>query len=231
MKPREINLAAQSRLNVDEDRSEAQVGQKRTFEHIGDLGFAFIGEMLGVNALNNLPGRGGAVLDFAANEFRARGAALGMSPQQLDKAFEDVEEQYRKGARECESPIERDTLAALLTARWHEAFATMPPKVHIPGVDPIVPAGDLVIVPQMAFVRFRVDFMVMALVGDRRQMMAIECDGNEHHADKAKDILRDGYLASWGIPTFRAAGKDIYADPHLAISEAVNSLNEWRCRQ
>lgn len=211
-------------------REEAPVARRQTFHQIGDVGYNIVTKGLGIDALGNNMGRGTATLDLNMLSFRKRLAALGMSVEQFAQAEELARATYAWGQQLCESPIERDVLAALLVTQWHEGFWTVPPRVHAPKSQPEMPAGDLVIVPQMAFVRFRVDFMVIATSSDYRKMFAVECDGADFHKDPEKDRARDLYLSSWDIPTFRIKGTDIVAEAEDAIREVVNCVNEWRAK-
>lgn len=209
-------------------REDPYVERRQTFNAIGDVGFNIVAEAIGQKALVNNTGRGSLALDFGENAFRQRMASLGFSVAQMEQATEELKRSYAMGQQLCESPIERDVLAALLTGRWQERFVSVPPKVHAAKSQDELPKGDLVIVPQMAFVRFRVDFMLVAIAGAERQMVAVECDGAEYHRDVAKDVARSHYLASWGIPTFRMTGTAIFNEPGDAIAPVVAWLNDWR---
>jgi very-short-patch-repair endonuclease len=207
---------------------EGRVARHQTMQQIGDVGFNLITKAIGMAKLGNNMGRGTTALDFGAAGFAHRAAAMGLSAIQIDQKSEELRAAYEYGQSLCESPIERDVLAALLTAPWSAQFGTIPPRIHNTKLQDALPKGDLIIVPQMAFVRYRVDFMVLGVAGDARQMVAIECDGADYHQDHGKDALRAAYFASWGIPVCRFRGTEIYADPDSAIRSAVNLLNDWR---
>lgn len=127
----------------------------------------------------------------------------------------------------CESPIERVTLAGLLTHRWGRP--EQPPAVHDPTKDDMLrPAPDgLTIVPQARFLRHRLDFALVAEWGGTQHIVGIECDGEDFHKGIA-DRERDLYLASWGIPCFRLRGKAITSNIHDALAPISAALLSWR---
>lgn len=128
----------------------------------------------------------------------------------------------------CESPIEQMMLAAL-------AFMVMPgtdcfpPAIHDVMNGEPWPVKPVVIVPQFVISRYRLDFLVVV----SKTMIAIECDGRDHHTnliDRARDHGRDQYLKALGIKTLRYTGSWItrnqwkVADEIAAIAqEALES--------
>lgn len=212
---------------TSEDRSEREVARKQTFTQAGDAVMGALGAIFSRNALANNPGRGLANLDLGMATVRKRAAQMGMSPEQMAQAEREAHSAFAMGSGLCESPIERDALAALITSPWDASVNPLIPSIHSAKGDHFLPPGVLVIIPQMPFVRFRVDFMLVATKPGRWQMAALECDGKDYHQDWGKDAKRGGYLASWGIPLFRATGEALHADPDLAVREIVNFLNDW----
>jgi hypothetical protein len=63
-------------------------------------------------------------------------------------------------------------------------------------------AVDLVLYPQYPVGRYFVDF------ANPVAKVAIECDGEAFHQDKAKDAERDAKLAAMGWKVYRISGKD-----------------------
>lgn len=67
-------------------------------------------------------------------------------------------------------------------------------------------AVDIVMYPQFPVGRFFVDF------GNPAAKVAIECDGERWHLDKAKDARRDEELAALGWRVYRITGRDCLTD-------------------
>ena len=63
-------------------------------------------------------------------------------------------------------------------------------------------AVDAVMYPQYPAAGFFVDF------ANPKAKVAIECDGEEYHLDKAKDAKRDAKLQAHGWTVYRISGKD-----------------------
>jgi very-short-patch-repair endonuclease len=74
------------------------------------------------------------------------------------------------------------------------------------------------LIPQVEFGRARVDFLFD--LGERG-LFAIECDGKEFHADKAKDRARDKRLhEEHGVIVFRIEGRQLWRDNSTARAYA-----------
>lgn len=166
-----------------------------------------------------------SAFDAAASR---RASVLGLSPQQVSSRIGKAKERIRQCIGECESPIEKRLLPALVLANYGEQFLTFPAELHCPGIDDAPPKGDLIVIPQFAFIRYRLDFAIIAEVNDNRKIVAVECDGQEWHTDAMKDRNRDAYLAGFGIRTFRYTGKEIQADPLPLACEVATYLATWR---
>lgn len=161
---------------------------------------------------------------LAMSRFSPRTRRLGMSDQMVDAAHDAGQEALIRLYKAAESPIERALAPWLIFADYGPKFLTVPPIVNIPKEDGGVMAGDLVIVPQFAFAKYRVDFMIVGVVGRARHMVAVECDGQEYH-DPQKDRERDAYFRSWGIATVRATGEQIYTSPQMVAGRVSDALS------
>jgi hypothetical protein len=171
--------------------------------------------------LRDHPGKGLTALQMGFEHLRRRARTMELSEASTELAIQQAQTEFAKGEALCESPIERAMLAALITGEW-SGFATIPPRVHN-GMDKdeMLPWGDILIIPQMAFLRYRLDFGVLVRV-------AVECDGADFHNDYRRENLRVAYLKSWNIPVFKFTGKEIHADPHAAARKAILGVCQWR---
>lgn len=185
-------------------------------------------ELGGEDTLKRHPGKALTVLQLGMETLRKRARTMELA----ESSWADIEarayEEFKKGEGLCESPIERSMLAALVTGCW-SGFGTIPPRVHN-GMDKeeMLPKGDVIIVPQMAFLRYRLDFAVIIEVAGRQQIIAIECDGADFHTDYRRELLRVNYLKSWGIPVFKFTGSELHAEPLAAAHRAIVSICQWR---
>lgn len=177
--------------------------------------------------LRDKEGSAQTVFTLGLNGLGARAAGLGCSEEQIAQVMAEASRQFAKGLAICESPIERMVLAALITAKWPPAWLTLPPLVHDAKVDERMPVGDLIIVPQMAFIRYRFDFGLICEWDGFRHIVAIECDGADFHKDAAKDRWRELFLASWGVPVFRFTGREIHQDPYHVVETIVGKVCDW----
>jgi very-short-patch-repair endonuclease len=175
-------------------------------------------------SLDERAGSGLTTLDYGMSQLRERAADLGVPAGGMSDIEAKALAAFRYGCKVCESPIERTILAALITAPWR-GFGSLPPKVHLAREEPGLPQGDIIIVPQLAFVKYRFDFGIIAEIGGRREIIAVECDGAAFHNDKIKDGNRDKYLETWGIPTHRLSGTEIHNDPFMAVAFLVMETN------
>lgn len=182
--------------------------------------------------LKDHPGKGLSVLQLGMSGLDKRARSMEMSVENHERAVERAYAEYAKGEALCESPIERAMLAALLTAQW-TGFGTIPPRVHASmDKEEMLPAGDIVIVPQLAFLRYRLDFGVVLRLDDRPpQIVAVECDGADFHNDARRENLRVNYLKSWGVPVFKFTGREIHADPFAAAEKVSGGVGSWRALQ
>jgi hypothetical protein len=204
------------------------------FRNVGDaVGSALhgIGEDAGGrrHRLDEKFGKGLTTLDFGMVRIREHAALMGMNAEGIGYVERQTREQYAKAVTMTESPIERAMIAALLTGRW-AGCDTIPPVIHNAAKisTELLPPGDVVIVPQMAFVRFRLDFGVVIEKDGRRQVVAVECDGADFHQDAVHERFRDAYLHSWAVPTFRLKGSAIHEDAIAAADNLIASICAWK---
>lgn len=158
----------------------------------------------------------------------ARGPHYGIDANTTFKRIGTTELQIVAAWPLCESPIERVMLPALAFACYAEKFASFPAEVHSPKNGSAPPMGDLAVIPQLAFVRYRLDFGIMGSFRDHHIICAVECDGDEYHLDADKDAKRDAYLGVFGIKVFHFSGSDIVKDPHLCASQVAQFVASWR---
>lgn len=115
--------------------------------------------------------------------------------------------EFVKLAARCESPIERDLLAALLSDDFADEFEL---KLQHP-------AGNR-----------RIDIALFDLRS--KYKLAIECDGADYHTDAVAELRRDGELIAHGFVPIHVRGSDIAAKPigcSNAIFSIVYGLREW----
>src|SRR6185437_12020776 len=109
--------------------------------------------------LRTHPGKGRTTFDLGAHRLERHATEMGMRSDGVEYIRRLAWEQYQKAVPMLESPIERAMMGALITGRW-AGFVTIPPLVHDSRRDSreSLPPGDLVIVPQMALFKYRLDF-------------------------------------------------------------------------
>lgn len=167
------------------------------------------------------------VADSCARQCVKRGVGMGLAPAVSESFVVRAREKLTEVLNECESPIERRMLAALAFANYGN-FASFPAELHLPKKSAEPPRGDLVIIPQFAFVKMRLDFAIIGELHGVRKFVAVECDGEEYHTDADKDRLRDNYLRGFGFEVFRFRGADIQADPLPLATQVGMHLADWR---
>lgn len=181
--------------------------------------------------LRTHPGKGWTAFELGLPRLQHHAADLGLSPDGIKYVERVAREQFAKAIPILESPIERTMFGALITGRW-AAFESVPPRVHDSRRDAaeLLPVGDVIIVPQMAFIKYRLDFGLVLERNEHRQIVAVECDGVEFHRNEnaARDRIRNGYLGSWNIPTFRLKGSEIYEDAIRYADELIAELCHWK---
>lgn len=174
--------------------------------------------------------RGGAsyIIDRCIIVAKRRAQAMQIGPEDTERAITKSATDITLAFNQCESPIERRLLPALVFAYYGEQFSSFPAEVHCPKLDQAAPTGDIVVIPQFAFIRYRLDFAIIGEFGGFRKIVCVECDGAEFHVRQSADRQRDSYLKAFGIDVFRFSGKDIQADPLPLATRAADALIEWR---
>lgn len=122
----------------------------------------------------------------------------------------------------CESPIERLMMISLAYMPVLDGAGYLPSICDILH-DPFMDTEKLCVTPQFSLGRYRMDFYIQwdwrpETGGAKRA--CIECDGKEFHgADQwTTDKVRDGFLASFGVRTFRISGREIYKSEGLCAN-------------
>jgi hypothetical protein len=174
------------------------------------------------------PGKGHSTLKFGMPRLLGRASEMGMSDEALQRIEEKATENYVKGAPLCESPIERSMLAALLTGDWGDMGA-VPPALHDSSrtSTEMLPKCPVVIAPQLALIRFRLDFGIIVAKAGRMQIVAVECDGHDFHQDAIKESMRVAYLNSWDIPVFKFTGSELHDDAIRAADKVITGIHGW----
>lgn len=153
-------------------------------------------------------------------------AALGISPESVEILLAKTKADLAEKASLCESPIEQVMLVALAHMVVPETDC-FPPAIHHARSDEEWPVRPVVICPQFAIARYRLDFMVR-IPG---RWIAVECDGAEHHDSiegRVRDSKRDGYLEAMGIATIRYTGRWIYRNFEKVADEIAAIVREAR---
>lgn len=174
------------------------------------------------------PGKGHSTIKYGMPRLLGRAEALGITGEALETIEGLAISEFEKGSKLCESPIERSMLAALITGDWGDIGA-LPPRVHDAGraASEMLPKSPVVIVPQLAFVRFRLDFGLVIVKDRRLQMVAVECDGKEFHQDANKEAMRVAYLNSWNIPVFKFTGSDLFDNAINSADRVIAGIHDW----
>lgn len=177
-----------------------------------------------VEYLRGHPGKAMTQLNLLAPNYLKRAHSLGIDG---DQAIKLAYAQYVKGCSLCESPIERSMLAALIMGRW-PCLTSIPPLVHNSSdKNEMFPGGDIVIIPQMAFLRYRFDFGIVFEFEGTTEILCVECDGKEYHKDADKMRERNAYMVSWGIPTLRFTGSYLNTNAAGAVEIVVTQATKW----
>ena len=155
-----------------------------------------------------------AILDIAWRGMEGRLAKQGHE----DSAFlrRRAEQSFELGLKICESPIERAILPVLICGDYGDA---MDAPLRLCHASDLLPEENIVLVPQLPFVKYRLDFALVIRAKGAIKIVAVECDGIQYH--KENHIIRDGFLASWGVKTLHFDGKQIMSNP-FSISARVS---------
>ena len=163
----------------------------------------------------------------AVEHFRARRLSEGFGPNRVERDVAAARSSCERLRRFCESPIEHQ-IAPWLVCQNYGQWACGSPRAHVPKEDALPPDAGLLIIPQFAFARIRMDFALVAKLNEHLRIIAIECDGSAYH-DVTKDFRRDQYLAGWNIPTVRATGIEVSRNPRSFAERVARLVLDWAC--
>lgn len=156
--------------------------------------------------------------DMPLECFRARLRIAGLSSEAIANEERQARSAYEAGVNFCESPIEVALLRALVIADFANGTIGHTP-VHV-DLKAMMPEAPVVIVPQMKFGAYRLDFGLAVRAPHGVIWFAAECDGAGFHAAKP-DTLRDGVLASFGVETIRLSGREINRSPYTSAAKVA----------
>jgi hypothetical protein len=179
----------------------------------------------GEDPLKGHPGRSLDILKYGAERLEAHAIKLGLDwPETRRTAIE----QMQKGSTLCESPIERNILAALVTGAWPSCLTGHPLVHNAKDYAEAFPRCAVVIVPQMALLRYRADLGIVATRYDGAPaLFVIECDGKAFHQDAAKDALRDAYFQALGAKVMRVSGRIANEAPISIADIIISKIDGW----
>lgn len=182
----------------------------------------------GVDPIKGHPGRSRDILRFGLPRFEAHVARVTDTFAITDEARASIDAEFAKGEALCESPIERNLLAALITGDWPACRALHPAVHDAKNYDEPFPRCEVVIVPQMMMLRYRLDLgLVVGRLDAKPLLIGIECDGKQFHQDAQKDRERDAYFFALGVRVIRIGGAALNQHP-IAIADAlIDQVGEW----
>jgi very-short-patch-repair endonuclease len=135
---------------------------------------------------------------------------------------------YDRGQKLCESPIERNLLAALVTGDWPMCRQVLPAVHNAKNYDEAFPLNEVVIIPQMTILRFRSDIgLVVGPMNRRPVIVGLECDGKEFHQDGERDRQRDSYFRALGVPVIRISGAALNIEPIAVADGIIETVTRW----
>lgn len=208
----------------DERMRESQKARgKPSAIQLGDFLPAALGieEPKGLDAAENFRTN----FSFATVEWERRAMAADFRPEVIEQMKSEALSDIQRAFKICESPIERHILPWLVFGNWGLAVGQEWPAAIYMREDKLFPRGNVAIIPQMAFVRLRLDFGIVVKRSGHTHIIAVECDGVDYH-ERDRDIIRDGFLASFGIRTVRAYGKEIFQEPEKFFGRVSSILLE-----
>ena len=162
--------------------------------------------------------------DIAVSRWRSRAIAKGLTTRWVHEQADIGLASVAKAMELCESPIERQLVPWLVFGAWG-FLEPVPPLPVFDCRKDIVSRHGLFIAPQLVFGRYRIDIAIIRRNASGSTIIAVECDGADFH-NNATDILRDGYLASFGIRTLRFPGSEIYARADHVSEQIINAFME-----
>lgn len=173
--------------------------------------------------LKDAPTALGMQYELAGERFERRAKLMGMSDVMILSAAERGKDATGFASDWCDSPIEKRLLPWLIFEDYGERILTMPARVHNPLKQVALPEGDLIVIPQFRFAKYRMDFAIVTKIAGIVRFVCVECDGEGEHTAE-HDVPRDAYLLQWGIPTIRATGKEIYREPGAVSARAASAV-------
>lgn len=122
----------------------------------------------------------------------------------------------------CDSPIEEimggALVAMFLKAGAKAEWTTEPEKSD----------ADVLIIPQFNIERYRADFLVNWVHGDKT--IVVECDGHAYHRANfeqiERDHKRDMRIRKHGHEVMRFAGHEIHRDAYSCAWQVVKAINK-----
>jgi len=169
--------------------------------------------------LRHHPGNGSSIIRLSSWRIQHHPTVKKMDLEQAKLVEDGLISTYHQAQALCESPIERDMLAALMTANWDQCAIPVVPVIAASSTS--IPDHPIVIVPQFQFGRYRLDFAILCRGMKPASIIALECDGAEFH-DTEQDRTRDAYLRAFGVHVFRATGSAIHRAPEEISNLIVN---------
>ena len=231
------HLEQQAKLDNEADRlARGDKGQPATMVSIGDGALKAFNRIIDgyegkdgtpqPEPFPSSPDREGMNLDLAINKYKNSEKYIPLSATGLSDACIRGIDAYGKGKEVCESPLERYLLPWLIFFDWHPFHDGPVPVVLPTGDDPQQTKSSLLIVPQLAFGRYRLDFAVVARSASKSIIIGVECDGAAYH-DARLDRQRDAYFAAFRIPTVRAASAEIRNQPEKVVERVFRLVEAW----
>lgn len=128
-----------------------------------------------------------------------------------------------------ESPIEQMVICGLMAVSAHSQFmffaeydSKLCKDLHFSHR----PIGAVFCYPQMSISKYRADFVIHAVTGEKDCPLVLELDGHQWHErseqDRRKEKRRDRYMQSLGFRLARYTGSEAYGDPFEVAREALD---------
>lgn len=144
--------------------------------------------------------------------------------------LDEIERLLRQKIRLCESPIECSVMIAFAfgVTEFGKDVACL--------VDcreaPLFPKAETVLIPQFRVGPYRLDFCLRTIDrGGFPRLAAIECDGKEFHEtlqQKDRDFVRDVFLRSLGVETYRLTGSEIFKKDAALVGRLRQIISETK---
>lgn len=155
-------------------------------------------------------------------DHKANGVFRASLDAHLARLTINAENAFHEMAAQCESPIERQLLAALMFIKP----ACIASRYEGPGDF----ACEARLHPQYPLPGRRLDFayIVTPLHEGWRIKLGIECDGHAYHStpeQKARDNRRTGEVIGEGFYVIRFTGSEINADPRACAQEIADTVD------